>query len=393
MTRSTRASTDVDILIAGAGCAGLSCAVHLLWRGPRDRHVTVLDPRTSHGDDRTWCGFRGSEHPFRSCVTHSFSRIRVAGDGRVVLRDTGDRPYEHIPSRAFYRHALGRIDRSARADLRLGVAVQAIEPRRDHVRVTTDEGELRARLVLDSRPATLPPRAPGEVRLLQSFVGWFVRTERPVFDPSTATLMDFEVPQVPAVHFLYVLPLAQNLALVEDTHFARDVPSDGAFLPHLERFVDRLGGSATVERRERGVIPMSSRAPEPPADPRVQRVGLRGGFAKPSTGYAFEFIQRRAAYLAESLRAHEVPPPRPPRRPRAQALDAIFLAVLDRRPDEAPRLFADLFERVPTPSLIRFLSESQTLADDLRVMGALPSRKFIEQALLSRKAWVRAGLV
>src|SRR5690606_29518390 len=56
--------TDADIVIVGAGLAGLSTAVHLLERGPADRHLTLVDPRTDFGRDRTWCSWALEPHPF-----------------------------------------------------------------------------------------------------------------------------------------------------------------------------------------------------------------------------------------------------------------------------------------------------------------------------------------
>ena len=39
---------DADILIAGAGCAGLSLAVHLLDEGASDLEILLLDVREVH---------------------------------------------------------------------------------------------------------------------------------------------------------------------------------------------------------------------------------------------------------------------------------------------------------------------------------------------------------
>jgi len=68
-------------------------------------------------------------------------------------------------------------------------------------------------------------------------------------------------------------------------------------------------------------------------------------------------------------------------------LDRVFLSYLARRPDEAPDLFARLFERVPAEALVRFLSESGTIADDLRVMAALPIAPFAREALCAGWGW------
>ncbi|CAM5237260.1 hypothetical protein SVIOM342S_03537 [Streptomyces violaceorubidus] len=64
---------------------------------------------------------------------------------------------------------------------------------------------LSARWVFDSRPPERLPAA--RTRLLQHFRGWFVRTERPVFEPEVVDLMDFpRRSRRGVVSFGYVLP-------------------------------------------------------------------------------------------------------------------------------------------------------------------------------------------
>lgn len=93
-----------------------------------------------------------------------------------------------------------------------------------------------------------------------------------------------------------------------------------------------------------------------------------------------------AARLGEDLLA---PPPLP--RPRVdRALDAIFLSYLQRRPAEAPGLFARLFSRVEPDRLVRFLGEAASARDRLSVMAALPKAPFVREAWLAREAWLPA---
>src|SRR5690606_34044503 len=123
--------------------------------------------------------------------------------------------------------------------------------------------------------------------------------------------------------------------------------------------------------------------------PRVLRIGLAGGLARPATGYAFLAIQRHARALARRLRETEVPAPPRVRSRRTVALDRIFLSHLARHPEAAPSLFVRLFDRVPPDTLARFLSEEGSIADEARVMAALPPLPFAREALLSARLWLR----
>lgn len=374
-----------DIVIVGAGCAGLSLAVHLVERGV-DRSIVLVDPRRSYERDRTWCFFSGQDHPFADQVSHRWPRWRVRADAWIERSAPGI-AYEHLPSDAFYQRCLQRL--RGRAELRLGVEAGALREDGRGVRLETSEGVLRGSIAFDSRPVRL--HAPGEVTLLQHFEGWHVRTEHPAFDPTTATLMDFAVPQDHAIHFVYVLPYSATEALVEATWFGGAVLDEQGYRAAIERYLrGPLGLSSwSIVRRERGVIPMSTAETPIRVGERIYRIGLGGGMAKPSTGYAFQTIQRFSSQMTERLERDAHPDPPEPRAWRARTLDAIFLAYLQRYPERAPRTFAALFDGVDPALLVRFLSDDASPAECLRVMRALPIAPFTLETARAARLWLR----
>jgi lycopene beta-cyclase len=380
---------EPDYLIVGAGCAGLSLAVHLLETRRAGLRVAILDPRTAFGRDRTWCFWKTMDHPFERCVDRGWTRWRVASGGREVIRGSARLPYQHLPADAFYEHAIRRIRASGGMSLHLGASVHAIADHGDRVVAETDLGRIRARVVFDGRAAPRTALAPGELGFLQHFVGWLVHADAPVFDAPVATLMDFRVDQEDGIHFVYVLPFSATEALVEDTVFSARALPDERHAAAISGYLDRIGARRwRVAHRERGVLPMIAGPVPPRPSPRVYRIGLAGGLAKPSTGFAFLSIQRFSRALAARLGEEELPAPPAVRPPRTALLDRIFLSYLARRPDRAPDLFARLFERAPAEALVRFLSESGTVADDLRVMAALPAFPFTREAI--RALWSAA---
>lgn len=385
---------DADFVIAGAGLSGLALAVHLADAGLGGRRLVLCDPRTTFEDDRTWCGFHMEPHVFSGAVSHRWSRWRVAGPGRDVVRGHPDHPYELVRGADFYRTALARLEREPNVELRLGTPVEDLEDRGDRVVVTTGDGALHARAAFDSRPATaraaLAP-GPGDVLLLQHFRGWFVRTERPVFEPEVATLMDFRVPQDEGVHFVYVLPTSRHEALVEDTFFSEKPLASETYDATIRAYLDRLDpGDVEVVGDEAGVIPMTTAPFDPRPSPRVYRIGLAAGLAKPSTGYAFLNVMRWSAALAARLRRDALPAPPPVRGHRAAALDRILLSYLKKHPGFGPDFFVDLFEKVPPVVLLRFLTERGTLADCVRVIVASKSLGLSLETVRASPLWLRS---
>ncbi len=382
---------DADVLIAGAGLSGLSLAVALLDAGlPKTSRILLVDPReTLSGEDRTWCFFDVLPHAFEDAIAHRWTRWRVRDRHAEVVRASDGLAYCHLPGARFYAHALARLE-AAGAQVRVlsGTTVEALDDRGAHVEARTSAGVLRARLAMDSRPPPLveaaasPPLGAAQattprdhqVRLLQHFRGRVVHTQTPAFDSDTATLMDFDVTREHGIHFVYVLPFDAHTALVESTFFTGQLLPESVYeralddwlaarLPH-HRFETRT--------REHGVIPMTTAPFDAWPSPRVVRLGLAGGHAKPSTGYAFLAVQRFVGAFAPrvvaALRADTPAEPPPVRSPRTTALDTVFLSYLSRYPEHAPSTFFRLFDRVPPAVLLRFLSDTGTVADDLRVM-------------------------
>lgn len=390
----------------GAGCAGLSLAVHLLDACDEAACdppvIALIEPRHSYARDRTFCLWTLERHPFEAAVSHRWSSWETRHAGRTVRRSAQGLAYVELDAGRFYDLALERLGRSPRVRIERGVS--ALEHSSGSKVACSDGVVRRAARVFDTRPPSLERAVPPhEIRMIQHFEGWHVRTRGPVFDPSVARLMDFDVPQSPPVHFLYVLPYAPDEALVEATWFTPAVfdatVCDARYAEALERYLrERLAvDSYEILRRERGVLPMSTET-FAARNPAFDLLGLAGGLAKPSTGYAFAAIQRQSAQLARALCAAwkragrdalaQVPIP-PARDVRAATMDRVFLQYMARDPAKTPALLHALFERVEPDVLVRFLSDQADARDALAVMRCVPALAFARETLTAIPAFAR----
>ncbi len=254
------------------------------------------------------------------------------------------------------------------------------------------EGTYHAKYVFDG---VLPPPAPrrGDITLRQHFFGQTVQTAEPVFDPSRATLMDFDVDQTArGLHFMYVLPFSPTQALVENTYVGKDctVPPD----EHRRQIAEYVRGrwhlcDYETLREEGGSLPMTTQRFPLRRGKRVFFIGTVAGGVKPSSGYAFARIGEHTRLLARAFaagRLDTVPQQLAPR--KFGFLDTVFLTALARRPAHFPAVFYTLFKRVPPTRLTRFLSETSTWQDDLLILGALPKARFLRAALHSLPLWM-----
>jgi len=371
-------------LVLGAGCAGLSLACALVDAGVGEQ-IVLVDRRTDFGHDRTWCFWDTRNGlPFASLATHRWPRWRVVGrDGREVEHRSTRHPYLHLPADRFYRAALDRLAAAPNVELRLGERVLAVEAGDDGVRVRTARGELDAAVAYDAMGGAGPLSRGGPLgraALSQRFLGLEVETERPVFDPSRATLMDLRAGtrDAGALRFMYVLPFGPTRALVEDTSLGGDAlraaDRRAAIATHLRDTWQ--AGDVRVLREERGVLPMATGALPAVRAPRLPAVGAAAGAVRPSSGYAFVRIQRHAEAVARAVVAGAPAPARLGRR-RHELLDALFLRALAHDPAAFDRHFVALLRGVPAGTFARFMTDASSLGDEAAVIAALTRPGFL----------------
>jgi len=371
------------VAILGGGCAGSSLAYYLA-RGGFTGEIDIFDRRTTFEAEQRWCSWGPVPDDFASLISYSWPRWSVASSDTTVTRVLPRRPYVHIYAPDFYRYIFACLAAYPRVRLHTGVAVSHVKETSHGIRLETSDGSAVVDRVFDSR---VPPAHDRSATALsgaihQSFVGQVVRTDRPVFDPSTATLMDFRVqsPEHDGLPFMYVLPFAPTCALVESTAFATRTLSSDEHRARVAAYLSNRGtGRYTVEREERGdVIMTAARYPLRPS-PRHTMIGTAAGGLRPSSGYGFVRIQRHAQAVATTVLRGAPPPPRLAR-PMGHLLDAVFLDAIAGSRELARDSFVRLFGQVPPSNLVRFMSDEGTLFDALALVRALPKRPYLAAA-------------
>ena len=371
-----------DLVILGGGCAGLSLSMALSAHGQACPRTLVIEPRTEYTNDRTWCFWRDPAVAENFPVQHRWQTMRVIHAGKSVPVDCGSTPYHMLTAQDFYDTAQASIDQQPNIELKRGTAVIGEPVYSGGVwQIRTTAGEFTARSVVDTRPDQLPRL--GGATLWQSFYGQEIECSAAVFNPLSMDLMNFLVPNRQDVPFVYLLPVTPMRALIEVTVFGAAPLAASALSGRLDTAIAERVGSApfTVLRHEHGVLPMGLNASPKPAHKNWVKVGLMAGGARPSTGYAFQRIQRWAGECAQELvrAGHPIghrPDPLPLR-----LMDRIFLDVLRADPGSGAALFLSLFSRVDPARVIRFLSGNGGIADALAVVKAMPVAPFLGAAV------------
>ena len=378
-------ATDIDLLILGGGCAGLSLALRLAEQPGRCQRVTVVEARPAYQNDRSWCFWRTGPHRYEHLVKRSWSNVALRSATRAVEIDCARTPYQLLEASAFYSHAQQTISANTNVQLRLATAVLGPPtPVAGGWRVDTSAGTLTAARVIDTRPPNsshAPQR--DDALLWQSFVGEELICDRAVFDPDRVMLMDFAHDLPGAVAFTYVLPLADNRALIETTLFDAQPHTPSDLARRQQQAVLRLCGAASAQvlRTEAGILPMGITRPHMALGRGHVRAGLMSGAARPATGFAFQRIQRWADACSATLRDGYEPFGHWPDPLLTRLMDGLFLNVLRSHPERGPELFTSLFRHVGTPRMVRFLSDEARFVDRVAVAASLPTGLFLRQLL------------
>jgi lycopene beta-cyclase len=223
---------------------------------------------------------------------------------------------------------------------------------------------------------------PKATHLLQHFKGRVIETEADFFDPGKATFMDFRVDQGHGTTFAYVLPVTKRRALVEYTLFTEKLLSEREYDQGLDEYLHSFlkVGSHKVVEEEFGVIPMTGQA-FPFYRNGVYQIGTAGGQTKASSGFTFQFIQKRSDLIMRALLEGKSLMSLSSDSARFMFYDRVLLDVLSKGYWPGNRVFSRLFARNPVQRVLAFLDNESSLAEELKLISSLPTGPFLRAAM------------
>lgn len=366
-------SANKPLIIVGGGLAGSLTALAIAERRP-DVPLLLVEAEAGFGGNHVWSYFDGDVEGDELALVKAMKPIRwpshtVRFPGRTRTLGVG---YNSLHS--------GRLDALVRERLdasqyRLNTAVAALAPDR----ITLADGtRIAAAGVIDARGPDGP--MPGLDLAWQKFVG--VEYDAPGHGLSVPIIMDATVDQAEGYRFLYSLPFGPDRLLVEDTYYTDGAALDIAALgERIADYVTAQGWTGTPFRQETGVLPiLLGGDPDtfwPAADP-IARLGLKGGFFHPTTGYS---LPQAAANAIALVRLPDLGGPAIAAWTRTRFLDhwrgGGFYRLLNRllfraaRPEARFKVFTH-FYRLDEALVSRFYAGRLTALDKLRILTGKP---------------------
>ena len=378
-------TTHFDYIIIGAGAAGLMLANAMVNDDFfSKKSILLLDKDAKTSNDRTWCFWEKGEGQFDSIVSKTWNHIYFGS--KNFSKDYAIAPYQYkmVQGIDFYKTYFETLKDSQNVIYRQQEVLNVKEKGSKILVKTTNANYSASKVfnsIFDYKMATHQKKYPV---LQQHFLGWTVKTEKPVFNPDQATYMDFSVQQKGNTRFMYILPFSENEALVEYTLFSEKRLSKEEYEDALANYLQKKlkCGSYEITEIEKGSIPMTAYSFNEHHTENLRYIGTAGGWAKPSTGYTFMSTSKKIPVLISFLKTGK-PLNELSFKNRFWFYDLLFLDVLAKRNGQGHQIFESLFKKCPPQLIFKFLDEQTSLFEDLKFISACPTMPFLK-ALFNR---------
>ncbi|MDX1642302.1 MAG: lycopene cyclase family protein [Balneolaceae bacterium] len=371
-----------DIIIAGAGAAGLS----LLWRileSPklREQKLLLIDKDLKPANDKTWCFWEDLELPGSDLIYHSWNHLQVRIKNQTFQESLKNYTYHCLRSIDFANSVLRKAKEHLNATT-LEAEIHDFSYENDQGIVHTSKGDFISGHVFQSVKKPLDfSNLKVDISLIQHFLGWEIETSRKCFNPEKAIFMDFEVPQKNGITFMYLLPFSEKNALVEYTIFSEKIIQKELYEQEIYSYLEENYGlqsdQFSIKREEFGAIPMDDRKYPAWYCKNVLNIGTVAGLPKPTTGYTFSRIQKHSEKIINSLEKGIKLPESQASSYRFRVYDLMMLYLMKFETDNALKAFNNLFEKNEFDMVLRFLGEETNFAQELSIFSKMPYRAFI----------------
>ena len=358
-----------SVHVLGDGCAGLSLAAQA--NALPHHRITVINPKNApRVKDHVW-GFwrvKGLEAA-AGLARHKWVKWSIKTSAGSVVMTSVVHSYHALQRRRWETHCRQQATNHGVAF----AAQNAVKPD-------------PAAQILDSRPPQLP-----NGQMIQHFIGWEVQAASGSFDPTTAILMDFRCDQSRGIHFIYMLPFSSSSALVESTMFAEHREPDIFFESAIRNYllVEHGVEKFKIINTESGAIPLGRLPSKVSA---FTGIGGNGGAVRPSSGYAFSFIQKQIAATLAAANVEDTTHGSPlvvkcPHEPVDLWMDELFVTVLRNWPGVAAELFLRMARELSGDEFALFLSGEANWRLRAKVVLSMPKWVFFKAAALYLLGW------
>jgi len=328
-------------IFTGSGLSALMTVYKMVLSGKfEDKSILLIDEDSKKNNDRTWC-FWNENNLFDQIVSKKWSFALFAD--KNLRKELNLEPYQYkmIKGLDFYKLVFDEISKHSNIHF-VNQKVLDFQELGNHCVVKTNVESFTCNKIFNSifNPEIVTNQTKYPL-LHQHFIGWFIKSEKAVFNPDCATFLDFSAEQKGNTRFMYVLPTSETEALIEYTLFSKDLLSTSEYETEIQNYIQKLGiPEYEIIEKEQGNIPMTSYPFWKHNTKNIINIGSVGGWTKASTGYTFKNTSEKSKALIKFLQT-ETDFGKFHKKDKSWLYDLLFLDVLVRRNDLGSKVFSD----------------------------------------------------
>ncbi|WP_411767987.1 lycopene cyclase family protein [Winogradskyella sp. A3E31] len=366
-----------DFIILGAGASGLMTAYRMANDSYFDgTSILLIDRSKDKGNDRTWSFWEEGSGEWDDVVYKSWSYIYFGSEWFSDTIHATPYLYKTIRSQDFYNKIWTVLKSKPNIEF-IEDDVLSFYDNADSVVIKTKHKEYKGKKLFNSIVDSEYLQQKKYPVLNQHFLGWFIKTETDCFDDTVATFMDFNIPQNGNTRFMYVLPFSKKEALFEYTLFSKDLLKKSEYEKEIQAYLKSKSiDNYTITEKEYGVIPMTSYKFHKHNTKNILNIGTAGGWTKASTGFTFMNTSKKTQSLISFLK-DQSDLRKFHRSSKYWFYDLIFLDVLASDNSFGAKLFSSLFKKCSIHTVFRFLDETSSFKQDIKVISSVPPKRFV----------------
>ncbi len=342
-----------------------------------DKNILIIDKDDKSTNDKTWCYWEIGKGKWDSIITKEWSKGKFITSDHDLDLHLDPYQYKMLDSINFYRHAKSKI---GSAENFQWIKEEARDIQNEGIpEINTEKSTFESRQVFDSRIDPAFNQVEDQyIRVLQHFKGWFIKTKKPAFDPSSFIMMDYRIKWKDSTSFTYILPVSPTEALVEFTFFSPDLVADEIYDKHLKQYISDILkiDHYTIKEVEKGIIPMSNYPFYNANQRNLLKIGTAGGWVKPSSGYSFKNAERMASRIVRNLKTGN-PVDKDLYNKKYRIYDTLFLDVLSKRNELGEDLFVTMYAKNRIQRVFEFLDEETNVLQDIAIMNTFDKGIFM----------------
>ena len=306
MEKIDKNTQSIKFVVVGAGLSGLILAWRCLSSNP-NVSVIIIDSNHIIGGDHTWSfninDIESSLHEWiEPFIVHTWEKYDVKFKGYSRRLNI---PYCTGNSNSL-RACVEPFIKSGR--LKLILDTEVIKLTSFDVTILSGE-KLTGDYIFDARGFTFDDN----IKLgIQKFYGKTIETVKP-HNLKYPIIMDATVAQNDGYRFIYCLPFSKNKILIEDTYYSDGLNFDqDKYNKRIDKYIEANDWTEhKVIRVEKGILPITLAVDSKLIEKRGLKykepikIGMRGNFYHPVTGYSFPDSVRLASKISKTINSSD----------------------------------------------------------------------------------------